>query len=51
VIPASAKVTLIGSPIAQDSFGKIYKEKVIDGTGNEREVIVKVPLRASGSME
>jgi hypothetical protein len=40
---------LIDVSIAQSDFEKVYKGKVMDDTGNEREVIVKMPLQANGS--
>jgi hypothetical protein len=44
-------MTLIGAIIKQDGFLKIYKGKVMDYAGNEREVIVKISLGVDGSMD
>jgi hypothetical protein len=47
----SVIVMLIDATIAQCGLEKVYKGKVIDDAGNERKVIIKMSLRASGSME
>jgi hypothetical protein len=44
-ISKSAKVTLICDPIGQDGFVKVYMASVIDDTGNESKVTVKVPFQ------
>jgi hypothetical protein len=41
-ISKNAKVTLIGDPIEQNDFWKVYIASVIDDTGYERKVTVKV---------
>jgi hypothetical protein len=42
-------VTLIGVPIAQNSFVKVSKGKVMNDTGNKQEVMIKVPRQDRGS--